>query len=363
MRWLLAGALAWGVVVTPMRTKACGPMGTGTPSLGAPASGTLVPANIPAIAVVAGTYSTQPCQVTWFELLDPSGATLPTTPSPGEPGVHLIGQALAQGQTHLLRYEHLCWNPQAQPITFEQSFSVGAPAPLPTSTGTLTIAEQGAGPFAVSDGSCSWSGTSAWVRVQITPSCELEPFLPIVSFTTEVDGQPWATSRIGSTEWVSGTSRQMSLVYAACTAYPADNGTTTGSHVLSIRAHIVGAGIELQPATLPITLSCTGSSDELAWGDTLDLAGACAPDAGRPPADAGADASVSADAGAPILDATMDVAEDDAAAALSAPDAQATPPSLEARGGCAIASAPRPRGIESDALLLLLLGLIGRRRR
>ena len=355
MRRLFSAALAWGVVATPVRTKACGPMGTGTPPNAAPASGSVVPANIPAIAAVPGTYSTLPCQVTWFELWDPQGTAVPTTPSPGEPGVHLLGQALAQGQQHLLRYEQLCSTPQPMPVTFEQSFSVGAPAALPTSTGTLTIAEQGDGPFVVSDGSCSWPGTSAWVRVRITPSCELVPFLPVVSFTAEVDGKPWASSRIGSTD--SGTGRHVSLVYAACSAYPADNGTTTGSHVLSIRAHVAGSGVELQPATLPFTLSCSGSSDEPAGGDTLDLAGACAPDAGQAPADAGADASVSADAGAAIPDAPPDVAHDGAAK-----DAPPTSTSFEARGGCAIAAAPRDGGIETHAVMLFLLGLWRRRR-
>jgi hypothetical protein len=335
-------------------------MGTGTASNGAPAEGTLVPANIPAVATVPGTYSGTPCQVTWFELLDPNGAPVATSPSPSEPGVHLLDQALVPGQSHLLRYEHLCSHPQAQPLTFQQSFSVGVAAPLPTSTGTLTIAEQGAGPFTVSDGSCGWSGTSAWVLLQITPSCELMPFLPVVSFTTEVDGQPWASSRIGSTDWVSGSSRQMNLIFAQCSAYPANYGTTAGSHLVSIRAHIAGSAVELQPATLPITLGCAGSSDELVWGDPLDLAGACAPDAGRPTVDAGTDGNVSSDAGAAPVDATVDVGEDDAAAS-SAPDGNAATPSLEARGGCQIARPTGQRGFEVGALLLMLL-LVNRRR-
>lgn len=346
-------AIVLAVAAAPAPAHACGPGGWGAPGEVAPAHGTLVPANLPAIIVSPCWKSTGVCAVGDVQLTDTSKQPIPLTPSPGDAAVLLLAQPLIPGSSYSLTHDGA---PAGQ-------FSATESSPLPTSTGALKIIASGHGPVGYAEYSCSWTSTAAWVRLQLTPACDLVPYLPVTRFSARIGGEAhdWAKSKFGSLQAatnLSHTTKTVDLVWGSC--------DTTLSYV--VQAHLPGASTQPAPASIQLSLDCpgdaaTGTSPEPGPG-TLNLAGACStPDAGASAdADAGSGADAGVDGGEVPSDGRGEAPPDPRDGAFTPRDPRDAGSGLEAPGGEWACRASRRPGSSGLSIWLLALGMASLRR-
>jgi hypothetical protein len=232
-----------------------------------------VPARLPALPLFLG----QGTGIQVARLVDNLGADLPTTqmidpafPGIGAPpqrGVLLVPtQPLVPG-TYLVRYDETCmfYAPDAA-AAIQMPITVGAEASLPTLAGSITIAQQEVATIMVGAPiSCVADIQAATVRVQLTPSPELAPFLPVTRLHAIVDGADWATSWYGETpqDLPPLHSFRAPLQFFAFCARPDaatsyEQGLALGPHHAEIDVHIAGAASDPPPVAVDFTLSCAG---------------------------------------------------------------------------------------------------------
>lgn len=276
--------MATAVVLVCRVSAACGPYGT-YPGFAAPKHGGVVPKNIPAVVVAPSWDMSSVCTLADVELRNAAGELLSLVPSDKEQLAYLLGDELDSGSSYELSFTDSCAQGGGQAGTQQHVFSVGPAAPLPSHTGKLTVLAAGKGTYSISQGSCSFSGQGAWVEVALVPTCELVPFLEVTRFVAELDGKElWAESGFGTMSGPSNSpgGKRVGLVYAGCGSeqpgpplYP----TKPGKRLLSIRAHVAGAAVDPEPASLEIDLGCTADANSSppapAPNGGLDLASAC----------------------------------------------------------------------------------------
>jgi MYXO-CTERM domain-containing protein len=315
-----AFALALSLAAVTLGSRpahACGDSGIGgnDSSYVAPANGTTMPANVARLFF----HSSSGCggdEADTVTLVDDAGAAVPfTTSSSGGSGGSDVFLApttpLVQGKTYRLRYFDAFLVPAngslggcTTPVAKESSFTVGAPAPAPTSVGTASYATSAR---AILPSSCyAGSGDAVTAKLTVAVDASLAPYAGVARYETFVDGQPWASSRYGAPNAIdrpfSGQSplpRTFDSIGALCDGTA---GLAPGRHSVEIHATIEGGQIAPPPSLkLDIDLTCGGADGGTSPADAAtDATGAAAP-----VESATNDAKCSSTAGAPGTVATF----------------------------------------------------------
>ncbi|WP_267558064.1 hypothetical protein [Corallococcus sp. BB11-1] len=233
-----------------------------------PPDGASVPTNLPGLVVVPPLLES--VDPTTVRLLLADGTPVPATVTPGAHSTQvLVPEApLVQGTEYRLEATGVCTFQGSQPG--EETFTAGAPRPLPTTLGTLTAETPRRGTFVVyGDSNCGntqQEGDSTHLR--FTPSPELVPFLPWVHWTVQVDGAPWSYAKHGG---VTATgeenfdtrlyeyNRRLLFLYTVCEAlqpqFP-NTGLAPGRHRATLQGTLEHANLTLPPLEVDFELSC-----------------------------------------------------------------------------------------------------------
>jgi uncharacterized membrane protein YgcG len=164
----------------------------------------------------------------------------------------------------------------------EAQIAIGPAAPWPSASGTLRLT--------AATGDLTYScfdlpyvlRSQPGLRIQITPSAELQPFLPVVLFEPRVDAFPWYRSAYGGMpHWYATLpgiiQHADDTLYAECGRMgegdPQNDcpnntdGLAPGTHRLMIGVYILGSTVDPQPFYADITLDCdTGGSGSAGTG-------------------------------------------------------------------------------------------------
>lgn len=182
------------------------------------------------------------------------------------------------------------------------TFEVTAPAPLPSSLGTIVAGAPRAGVLVVStrSGSCATGVSAAAAEVTLRLAPAAQPWATLFLYETLVDGAPWAHQRslCGTTpHGASVYGRGRDVVYAVCASDDPhiDRVLSPGRHSVRFRATLPGAPAPVESEPFDVDLRCDPAAPD---AGLLDFADGGVPDGGpiAPAADAGA--AVDADAGA-----------------------------------------------------------------
>lgn len=319
----------------------------------APADGATIPANAPGVLAQTGWFA----DLLALELDGGDAGTPRTTLELAAPGnfhdqaLLKLDEPLVVGRTYRLKASNRCSVTNDGGIgSYEKtwSFTAGPASALPTTIGSAQVSYlvgKLGGRYGLSvDGTPAPSYDSAPVavaQIAIQPSAELAPYLPLIRFSTYVDGVLWGESHFGHgiasyeafPEQV--TFRDFTRVFATCTreaqsAACESSGVAKGVHEVELRAHVAGAATDPAPLRFPITLSCAGDGGG-PDGQAPDASGSGgAPDAGAP--DARGAGGIGGSARSPTPQASG--ADDD--------------------GGCSVAPAPAASGAGARSLALFL---------
>ncbi|WP_233595345.1 MULTISPECIES: hypothetical protein [Corallococcus] len=227
-----------------------------------------MPANLPGLVVVPPLLeSVDPATV---RLLLADGTPVPATVTAGAHSTQvLVPEApLVQGTEYRLEATGVCTFQGTQPGS--QTFTAGTALPLPTALGTLTAETPRRGTFAVygtpNCGNTQQEGDSTSLR--FTPSPELVPFLPWVSWTVQVDGEPWSYAKHGG---VTATgeenfdtrlyeyNRRLLFLYTVCEELQPqvpNTGLTPGRHRATLQGTLEHANLTLPPLHVDFELKC-----------------------------------------------------------------------------------------------------------
>jgi MYXO-CTERM domain-containing protein len=190
---------------TARDARACSPPAC-DPIVVAPAEGASVPANFPGFPVLDETRRAPPdagLAETALTLHGPDGQIIPLERRPLGAGSALyVPQKTLLPGPHQLAFVSNCNQSvggQPPPPEVVRNVNVVAAAPLPTLAGQVTTSASFVPTYtvAVGNGSCFAAMPVSLVRVALTPSADLAPYLPLARLTVTVDGFPWATSVFG----------------------------------------------------------------------------------------------------------------------------------------------------------------------
>lgn len=222
----------------------------------APGKGARIPSNAPALVVSAQEGD----QVI---LLDASGMPIPFTTA-GTVLERLIvpDRPLPTSAVTLEVQRSACLDEGALAHRFE----VVAASPLPTTAGTVAV-EHNRGPvLAPHTAACLKETPAAWARVELRPSPELVPFLPLSRVTVTVDGNTWARGRPGvfGADDTFRQQRRVDQIFASCEEqvsmqdpgiFKQDQGIAQGKHRGELTVELPGAA-PLPPVPFEFELSC-----------------------------------------------------------------------------------------------------------
>lgn len=221
-------------------------------TLVAPGDGQSLPASAPGI-IVSGENGIE------VELLDAGGAPVSGALEIDGYRKYFAPTAPLTVGAYKLRYQSWAADDGPAPSVIERSLTVTAAVPLPTKTGTLTVANtaRATKSVATSSGSCTESADASMVRLSLDFDSSLLPFADAVAWETKVDGQYWsqALGRLSASENV----RTVLNLFTTCDADGTphrDDGLEAGVHSVELRPIVVGSGASITPATITVTVSC-----------------------------------------------------------------------------------------------------------
>lgn len=314
-----------------------------------PPGGQAIPANAPAVGVQTALFSesswdggTVPLsgQLTSISLqLGDGGLVAPTSVQP----VAALFAAPAGGFPEdsdggQLRIR---WGTPGQFCWGEAGIRVGAAEPLPSTPAALSLTGFTIRQVPTGNLCGGPAGTVQFAQLDLTPTAEMLPWLPLTRWELEVDGENWATTRFGSLGASMPPEGMHSVrdFHVQCVQADAgDNRLGPGLHSARVLARILGVSAPMASNTVAITFDCL---------------------TGMPVEDAGVDAGVGVDAG--IDDAGIDAGAGDAGPPVGTDggrqsDGGSTPPPADPTGcGC--------QGAPFSWLPLVGLLIISRRKR
>lgn len=285
-----------------------------------PLGGTTIPANAPGVLLFPGNLQSDevPHALT-FRKNGPLGAEEVRFQivADGERELLAPDGGLATGSSYTVTASSRCEDGRSPATT---TFSVGAPAPAPTSLGALVARGATVGDLAVAGGSrCVETIRAAQVEIELGPSADAAPWEALFRYETFVDGVRFAAPPDAIDPPHRGASwkgRRKDLVFSECD--PKDpafrRGVAEGAHRITMRATLPN-GTAVETPAIDVVLSC-----------------AVAPDAG--------------------------VSGGPAPAPPPAPSAEATP----AATGCAVVPSSSPAIYGVPALAVGLVAFLRRRR-
>jgi hypothetical protein len=273
--WLAALTLGAGLGLSTPAEACSAPVCEPDVEAPLPTNPGTVPANVPTLVLLTEGAEVITSGESAPRLLRSNGerVELSTVASRDEYHVWHVRPAspLVPGETYRLQGVAACTLPSGSSQSLEVSFTAGAASPLPTATGTLRVETTARGKVRVAHGSlCSTEQDSSYVRLGFTPAPELVPFLPWVSWSLEVDGQPWALERHGAV-LPDGTlapptrrqlgfgARRLFLVHAGCANQEpdvGDKGLMPGKHRATLRPVLAQSSTSLPPVEVDFELSC-----------------------------------------------------------------------------------------------------------
>ncbi len=275
MRTLAVFFIAAAITMPTRHAEACSPAPCSASTV-APAQGATIPANAPALVFSPGSmmFGLDAGPLSPVTLKTKDGVAVPFTVDGSlvKPTSTLPIGGLVFG------YDEGC-NPSGSGTSVvkkEVSFTVGPDAPLPTIAGTFgsTVYARRGVEVITSSGSCTATIDAAVAELKLVMDPKFAPFLPLASFTTTVDGKPWATIPAGgrptpprfSMEW---GAHAHDIVFAACGAAVdklADRGLLEGKHKVSVVAAIAG-GPTLPALEIEVDLTCGTVGGDVGPGD------------------------------------------------------------------------------------------------
>ncbi|MCY1043679.1 hypothetical protein OV208_20335 [Corallococcus sp. bb12-1] len=227
-----------------------------------------MPTNLPGLVVVPPLLES--VDPTTVRLLLEDGTPVSATVTAGAHSTQvLVPEApLVEGTEYRLEATGVCSYQGTQ--TAETTFTAGAALPLPTTLGSLTAQTPRRGTFVVdADSNCGntqQEGDSTSLR--FTPSPELMPFLPWVSWTVQVDGAPWSYAKHGG---VTATgeenfdtrlyeyNRRLFFLYTVCEELQPqapNTGLAPGRHRATLQGTLEHANLTLPPLHVDFELTC-----------------------------------------------------------------------------------------------------------
>ena len=163
----------------------------------------------------------------------------------------------------------------------ETRIVLGSAVPLPKHALDVSVRSSGKGvqPVQVGSGECFKEVPAAVVDLDVKPSPELEPFMPVVHFETRIDGAFWAVSDFGTIEprstgnsYADPGRTRPDRITQACPSDGASSGT--GHHLIEVSARI-GNTLVGEPARLDLEIPLAS-----ACGVAVDGTSAPTPTAG-----------------------------------------------------------------------------------
>ncbi|WP_233610112.1 hypothetical protein [Corallococcus sp. AB049A] len=243
-----------------------------------PEDGGAVPANVPGLVVRPPLR--EATEVATIQLLQADGTPVPFTLAIGARGTHVVVPTapLVPGTQYRIEAKGLCQFQET--LTQSATFTAGPELPLPTTLGTLGVDTPKRGTFPVfGDAECGSPQEGDFTSLRFTPSPELVPFLPWMTWTVEVDGQPWSFSNhhgldsTGADHFDSHKyeyNRQLLSLYTVCTPGnppPPGRGLTPGRHRATLQGTLERANLTLPPLSVDFELSCASPATDGGPGD------------------------------------------------------------------------------------------------
>jgi hypothetical protein len=309
-----------------------------------PGPGDSVPANAPALVtvrVVGGPVtSASVIERVSLRVFGPGGEVAlaesadPFTASGSPPGVLVRPASPVTPGQYRLQYQELCAGGMRI-----APFTVTDPAPLPTSLGSLSLADQR---LARACPPSRHALEIATVKLAVAP--EVRPFLPVMALHGSFDGVPVDARHPGSpfSHAYGEVERDGTTFFfaAACRDAVDARYFAPGRHEIVFQAQIAGATASLAPARITLDFTCPGLDQPL----TAEEQATCMKAQEQVPSllDAGQGADA---ASAP--DALDDAGSPHDAGATGAPQ-----PRSSRGGGCSLVA---PDGRPSLAALVLVL--------
>lgn len=293
--WMMAClslAIGAGVAFAPSRAEACtGPLGYACGGVGVVASpaeaGTIV-FRAPYAATLTNKLVRSTATPT-LHLADSTGNDVPftVTADPNLPGYWVMkgSSPLQAGAKYTVRWDALCTAPEiASSVAPDREKAAGgsaevtlpAPAPVPTSLGTLGLV----GPTRTAEQSCSCSVARAVDSVEALPKLDPTVAAQLAAYegmsVTEltVDGVA-----LDEAPWELKTTSCNGGVLASCTS-ATDAGVGPGVHQVGFRVVIAGVAAPLTAQT-SVDFNCTTPAPDAGGPPPVD-AGNTSPDASTP---------------------------------------------------------------------------------
>ena len=290
----------------PSRAQAC-TQASCEDAVVAPVMDLNVPANLPGFPVSDEVHRYSPTDAgapppLLLELLDSQGNPVPLersilTAEPADSLSPKVGGALFAPRAplspgmHKLRWQSQCGSPKSR----ERAITVLPASPLPTVAGTVRVAASQRQSYSVTaSGSCYRSIDAALVRLELQPSAELAPFLPVARLTVMVDDRLWASSTYGGGLRVQPDAYRNPVqkpleIFAECGASGGGDRFSEGIHQGKLHVEIPGAARPLPPIAFSFSFDCSGAAaagdvdaGADSWGGQSNDAGAGCSIAGGP---------------------------------------------------------------------------------
>lgn len=245
----------------------------------APASGRTIPANAPALHYALYATGANPPPEAFqppqgIQLFDGAGASVAVTvDSDPSYGYRITPAApFVAGQTYRLHYPDPC---AGSGIFMDASIPIGPTAPWPSTSGTVNLsAVTGDVPYTCFDLPYILRDQPG-LAVNVIPSAELAPFLPVTLFEVVVDASIWSRSAYGGPHTFATlpglVQHPDDRLYADC-GLPGEgdpqndcptraDGLAVGAHTMWINVRIVGSTTDPQRVDAAFTIDCdTGGS-------------------------------------------------------------------------------------------------------
>jgi uncharacterized membrane protein YgcG len=270
-----AGVAVLAIATLATSTEAHGQSADRCEVIITPSAGRMIPANAPALHyVVEAIGSNIPPEAyaapQGIELYDGAGASVQVTVSDDSSYGYRIepGRSFVAGQSYRLRYPDPC---AGSGMFAETTIPIGPSARWPTASGTLRLtAVTGDVTYSCFDLPYILRGQPG-LKIEISASADLQPFLPIVLYDVNVDALSWARTAYGvMPHWFSTLPGLLQhpddLLYAACGAMgegdPQNDcpnragGLTPGSHRLMVPVRILGGTNDPAPLAADFTIDC-----------------------------------------------------------------------------------------------------------
>lgn len=231
-------AAGTGTLFPALAREARAESGVAPPSCAArvaPANGRTVPANVPALVLVATGFNRAPMKAT-LAASEPTWTDGFVTKDDWRDGSILFVPMTAppEGTTFALTFATECSTAKDTATT---AFTITKSVPLPTRTGVL---ESRAG------------SAQRSVLVSLAPADDLVPFLATSMFTVRTGGTTLQQLAYGEGVLDDGRVETPLQYAAACDRYE----RSTKAIAVEIQAHVAGTDLDPEPARADVTITC-----------------------------------------------------------------------------------------------------------